>query len=331
MNIVYLIGNGFDLNLGLKTSYKDFYEKHYCLEKSPNDNIEKLKKEIKGNIDSWSELEIALGKHTEKINTSIEFEEIRQDIISNLSKYLKGQEELFDFSKANKHELITDICSPFIKLRNGEKEFFKNLLTPIKHELAEIDFISLNYTSTLDKLIEESVEKKMSVNQSINSYSIVKNVKHIHGTLDERMIIGVNDISQVTNSNFINDEDFIESFVKSEYNKSCSHLVDDECIKLVNKAGIICVFGSSLGETDKFWWELIAKKILENNSQMIIYHYNPNIHSENKLFENSVTKEIKKIKNKFISLLSSPSDEEKEKIKNNIYVGVNTGFFNINK
>ena len=81
------------------------------------------------------------------------------------------------------------MSSPFIKLRNGEKEFFKNLLTPIKHELAEIDFISLNYTSTLDKLIEESVEKKMSVNQSINSYSIVKNVKHIHGTLDERMII----------------------------------------------------------------------------------------------------------------------------------------------
>ena len=25
MNVTYIIGNGFDLNLGLKTSYKDFY------------------------------------------------------------------------------------------------------------------------------------------------------------------------------------------------------------------------------------------------------------------------------------------------------------------
>ena len=328
MNIVYLIGNGFDLNLGLKTSYKDFYEKHYCLEKSPNDNIEKLKKEIKGNIDSWSDLEIALGKHTEKINTSIEFEEIRQDIISNLSKYLKGQEELFDFSKANKHELITDICSPFIKLRNGEKEFFKNLLTPIKHELAEIDFISLNYTSTLDKLIEESVEKQMSVKDAINNYSVLRNVKHIHGTLEERMIIGVNDSSQVLNSDFINDEDFIESFVKSEYNKSCNHLVDVECVDLISEANIICVFGSSLGETDKFWWEIIGKKIIENDCKVIIYHYNPSI--QNRLFENSVTTEIKKIKNKFISKLSNFSVEQKDKIKSNIYVGVNTAFFKIN-
>ena len=26
MNITYIIGNGFDINLGLKTSYRDFYE-----------------------------------------------------------------------------------------------------------------------------------------------------------------------------------------------------------------------------------------------------------------------------------------------------------------
>lgn len=328
MNIVYLIGNGFDLNLGMETSYENFYN-YYFIEKSSNENIEKLKEEIKNDIENWSALEVALGKHTEEIETSNEFEEIRQDIILNLSKYLKKQEESFDFSKTKKYELITDICTPFIKLRNGEKEFFKNLLTPIKHELAEIDFISFNYTSILDKLIEEYVEKRTSVSQAINSYSIVKNVKHIHGTLDERMIIGVNDISQVKNSNFINDEDFIQSFVKPEYNKSCSHLVDDECIKLINKAGIICIFGCSLGETDKFWWELIAKKILEANSQMIIYHYNEKIYVENKLFENSVTKEIKMIKNKFISLLSSFSNEEKEEIKKNIYVGVNTNFFKI--
>lgn len=328
MNIVYLIGNGFDLNLGMKTSYKDFYD-YYYREKSSNENIEKLKKEIKNNIENWSDLELALGKHTEKVNTWSEFEEIRQDIILCLSKYLKEQEKLFDFTIVNKHQLTTYICSPFINLRNGEKEVFKNILTPVKHELAEINFISFNYTTILDKLIQDSIGRQISVNQAINNNSILKKVKHIHGTLDERMIVGINDISQVTNCNFINDEDFIESFVKSEYNKSCSHLIDNECIKLINKSNIICVYGSSLGETDKFWWELIGKRILEGNNKMIIYHYNPKIHNENRLFENLISKEIKNIKIKFTSLLSNFSNEEIEEIKKNIFVGVNTDFFKI--
>lgn len=31
MNVLWIIGNGFDLNLGLKTGYKDFYNNDYSL------------------------------------------------------------------------------------------------------------------------------------------------------------------------------------------------------------------------------------------------------------------------------------------------------------
>lgn len=39
MNVTFLLGNGFDLNLGLSTSYKDFYS--YYTKKEPNDFIAK--------------------------------------------------------------------------------------------------------------------------------------------------------------------------------------------------------------------------------------------------------------------------------------------------
>ncbi len=39
MNITFLIGNGFDLNLGLKTRYTDFYK--YYMEHNPNNLISK--------------------------------------------------------------------------------------------------------------------------------------------------------------------------------------------------------------------------------------------------------------------------------------------------
>lgn len=45
MNIVFLIGNGFDISLGLKTSYRDF-AKYYVQKPSSHPSIEKLKKEI---------------------------------------------------------------------------------------------------------------------------------------------------------------------------------------------------------------------------------------------------------------------------------------------
>ena len=37
MNITFLIGNGFDINLGLKTRYSDFYP--YFIEKSTETNM----------------------------------------------------------------------------------------------------------------------------------------------------------------------------------------------------------------------------------------------------------------------------------------------------
>lgn len=40
MNILFLLDNGFDLNLGMKTRYSDFYE-YYKLVNSKSEKIEK--------------------------------------------------------------------------------------------------------------------------------------------------------------------------------------------------------------------------------------------------------------------------------------------------
>jgi hypothetical protein len=169
----------------------------------------------------------------------------------------------------------------------------------------------------------------MAVPKAINKQSVIRKVKHIHGSLDERMIIGVNDNLQVSNKEFIKDVDFNESFIKTEYNKASSHLVDDECVRLIKNAKIICVFGSSLGKTDNFWWELICEKLLEENCKLIIYHKNFSI--ESNLFYNQINSEIRKIKERFSLLKPNLNKEEIEIIRQNIYVNVNSNFFKILK
>ena len=50
MNITFLIGNGFDINLGLKTRYTNFYP--YYLEKYPEEMIAKLSEALIGSSES---------------------------------------------------------------------------------------------------------------------------------------------------------------------------------------------------------------------------------------------------------------------------------------
>jgi abortive infection AbiH-like protein len=84
MNVLFFIGNGFDLNLGLKTSYADFY-KYYTKIISKSSAVNRLKNEISGDLKDWSDLELSLGKYTEKIKSVTEFDQVFEDIGNYLS------------------------------------------------------------------------------------------------------------------------------------------------------------------------------------------------------------------------------------------------------
>ena len=51
MNTLFLIGNGFDLSLGLPTDYKSFY-KYYLTTNSSSAVIEALKRNISSDFDN---------------------------------------------------------------------------------------------------------------------------------------------------------------------------------------------------------------------------------------------------------------------------------------
>lgn len=111
MNITFLLGNGFDIQCGLQTSYIHFYEyilkKKYSLDLSQEmdekfvskiDNM--IYSEIyksKDNIQTWADLEFQLGVFTKRLkeenqdtnladNFLDDFETLRED----LNDYLKG-------------------------------------------------------------------------------------------------------------------------------------------------------------------------------------------------------------------------------------------------
>ena len=87
MNLLFVLGNGFDLQLGLPTSYHDFYQ-YYVNTPSSSEAIARLKDEISADQQNWSDLELALGKITadySDVDTSCE---VYDDIQIELQRYL---------------------------------------------------------------------------------------------------------------------------------------------------------------------------------------------------------------------------------------------------
>ena len=95
MKITFFIGNGYDINIGLKTAYHDFL-KWYVEQPSKNDTIADFKKIIEDGIEYWSDLEIALGRKTltHPLNTKAGFTTCKYDLDTQLQKYLKQQNQL---------------------------------------------------------------------------------------------------------------------------------------------------------------------------------------------------------------------------------------------
>lgn len=88
MNIVYILGNGFDKAFGLPTSYPEFYD-YYLKRPSENVHIEKMKEHLKSHMfDTWADMEIGLGQYTEQVQSQEELEMDYHSITDSIKSYL---------------------------------------------------------------------------------------------------------------------------------------------------------------------------------------------------------------------------------------------------
>lgn len=323
MQILYIIGNGFDLNIGLKTSYKYFFD-YYKSKESPNKNVEKLKKNISENFNSWSDLELALGGYTNELKTLEEFDQVFEDIGENLAEYLKLEEDKFEESEIDRERFFKYLVRPEDELRQIDK----NRITEYKRKFLNhhwgLDIFTFNYTTVLEKIIGEG-KKNIKIGNHLNNKADVtlRGIEHIHGFTDDRMVLGVNDKSQIKNKAFKENQDVLEAMVKSECNLAYGHTIDELFKKKIRAASMICVFGSSIGDTDNMWWKLIGQR-LNDNIPLLIFTKGEEVISRRIGYKNNRTK--RKMRDYFLDK-THLSEGVRKRIENNVYVGLDTSMF----
>ncbi|WP_040254742.1 AbiH family protein [Psychroserpens mesophilus] len=321
MRIIHLIGNGFDINHGIKTRYPDFYQ-YYRAVHSDNSIINKLKEEIANDHVNWSDMEFAFGKHTSKITSLEELDLIVTDIAKNLGEYLKKQEDKFDFSKVNKRKIHEYLANPENVLLPADKNQITKFKNNFKNLTWTTDIVTFNYTKVLEEMLGNEF-KNINIGNHHNGLSnTLRSIDHIHGYTNRRLIFGLNDISQVENEEFHNNQDIFELIIKSAANQASRTTIDQRVITRIKQANLICLFGSSIGETDKCWWELIGE-CLKKDIRLIIYDIDPLI---DELLPQKKMRTERKIIEKFL-IKTNLSKEEKNLARNRIFIGLNTDMF----
>lgn len=322
MNILFIIGNGFDINLNLNTRFSDFC-KYYQTTESTSTTVSKLKKSISINIESWADLEKELGIYTEQMTSTGELDEVYADIVNHLGEYLEKEESKLDITKIQISKFVADLYYPEKHLQKADKDDITNYKKKWESIHWNVQILTLNYTTTLEKIFYEENRKYIS-NLIHGSYQVkFKGIEHLHGLLNNDIILGVNDISQIKNSAFHGSEEAIETLVKIQGIKAAKTTVDTLFLNEINSANLICIFGSSLGETDKLWWDRIAQR-LRNDCRLIIFQKVDVVNS--RLSHITYARLIRRLKKRFLDM-TSLSNEEKDMVMNNILVSYNTGIF----
>ena len=323
MRITYLIGNGFDLQMGMPTSYLDFYRyKQYSY--NPNNVI--YKSIFQDGFKKWVDFEVSLGKLTKKISIeeSEKFIDDLWELFDDLNAYLNIIEE--EYTKVEL-ESTTDLFQETIDnitqgLRRNDEKLIEEFFTTRNNEYISVSFISYNYTRSLDRLRDMSSDNITNHLTSSNYSSISLNgVNHVHGTLFEGLTLGVNDRSQVNDK--LSDE-FYENVVKPEMSARDKRGVDQVVEEILKDTQIYVIFGLSLGETDRKWWSQILNHCLENDRYIIIHSYEPQF---NNTIPGRFIRKERQIRNQFLSHADTLSDEQKEKLRNRILINLNQNIF----
>ena len=88
---------------------------------------------------------------------------------------------------------------------------------------------------------------------------------------------------------------------------------------------MICLFGLSIGDTDKYWWNIIGRNLRRNeNCRLLIFWKNDKEIS--KILIDKIAREKNKIKNLFLSKLDLTEDQKID-IKERIHIAYNVEMF----
>lgn len=276
MNILFILGNGFDLSLGLDTSYRSFL-KHYLNNHQPNTNpfIEDFKKEVWYDVETWTDLETHLGLWLDDKMSRDRAIAVHDDLVNELSLYMKNEQERLKPDAKVREQILSNMANVAHHLqRNLDKRDITNYISNHVNNVPHvINTITLNYTDTFERLAFQEGGNEFQCTDNKISFKFHRPI-HLHGTVDEGIVLGVNDEAQVLNKQLVKESSIQHRFIKtSTINDVYRTGYEEQAINAIDAAHLICIYGTSFGKTDKRIWNRIVNRVMNNSVHVVLFHY----------------------------------------------------------
>ncbi len=331
MNVTFLIGNGFDLNLGLKTKYADFIKQYLKTDRLDTSIIETFKMDLaqdRNNANLWANAELAMGQYSIKVaerygsKAAEVYCDLHDDFCTKLASYLKKEQ-----AKIKTSEIKEAFIKCFANVTKGFTAGQTNQLIPLlkKNETVNYNFIVYNYTTIIDELVENNKKVgehtfKFAGGNTATYKDVIKDIVHAHGTTTYSMTFGVNDITQIGEPAIFDGQpdEYKSTFIKKDFNEMAEEGVFEKAQAMLESSGLIYVYGMSLGETDKAWWQRIYELLTVKQDLHVIIH-TIDMPQDNLLLRKKVTF-IKSLKRKFVNYSLNENEAVDPQILNRIHI-----------
>lgn len=228
-----IIGNGFDLSLGLPTGYTHFLQSDLFNELVRERNIFAQYYFSKQAHSNWVDIENEL-KFISAANNSSELPEHFEIFCDKFKKYISR----LDYSKIDK-----------------DSNAYTFLRDRVSREILVLDF---NYTSATRLVLKDL---------GFTDTEILERLIKVHGSVDDETIIfGVEDNCEISDYHV---------FLKKTFNPGFKGI---NLYAEASKIQIISIFGHSLGDTDKMYFDDFFQKVsremnFNQAKQINLYHY----------------------------------------------------------
>lgn len=313
MKVLYIIGNGLDISLGMKTDYQSFYNYYKTIDAGDQD-IEAMKLSIEnGRYETWADLESGLGAYSNYVSS----ENVYIKCLDHLKEYLKIYlNDEFKKWKYGANHFVNDLYYPSKYLDSQIQSIYNQFVSSISNDgtIDNVKIVTLNYTNTIDHML--------------SYYNMKDNIDllHIHGILNNGMVIGVNDIQQIANEKFWTNRDIVENFVKPSFNDACLNNNNSLFERWINETSIIVIFGTSMGETDRKWWRLIGKKLQDSANSAMVFFYAFDKDKDIQLHPNYRLRWTEGYQRDLLKKFEIPEDKTKQVLAK-ICIGINKTIF----
>ena len=280
---VLILGNGFDLDLGLKTSYKDFWESNFCPQKYPAPLIHHLNQRWPDNLEAvkWYDLENELLNYYKSIPDPTK----GLDIITEEERALLEKFTAYGYASSwynDQIELVASLVNKGVLSYNGNPlghvgEHLKEdaLKSPIWRDRKALKLIKEGLCNYLNSIVGQgynrrsvafsvlfAAEKAREAGDFFNIYTFnytelpvdygegFKDIVHyVHGScLKGKIIVGTRD-DQIIDSNY----DFLQKSFDPHFNPPA--LVAD-----LLEADEVIIFGHSIGTNDRQYFKAFFKQ-----------------------------------------------------------------------